>query len=704
MSFLNPILLFGTAGIGIPILIHLLNRRRFRKLPWAAMRYLKASVERNQRRMKLQDWILLAIRCLLIVLVAIALARPSMKGVSLPWLGSEVSSIIVLDRSASMAALSGDGSSRFDEAKAAALSAVRSLPAGSAPALMLRPSAADAPAWLNPSGPDDGWERLLENLTVTAGAADLSAAIPRALDSLVSLPGAQKEIVIITDRQQDSWGDSEILLKALQDAGTEVTTHVVLTGEARDAGSLGSQLAVSSVAASQSLPIIGRPLRFDIAITNHGAADATAVPVRLELDGEPVTEQMQIGVVRAGQTVVAQSYITINEARYHHVSAFLPDDSQPADNQRTTVLQVFENVRLLVVDSSVGTNPAETDSFFLRHALATTGSNVSVIEPGALNQRSLDDAVAVFLTNVPEVNDTAAIRDFVRGGGGLVIFPGDKTNADFYNRELAPLLPAKLGEIWAETKTLQTDSYLHPIVTPWSDPGFGSLAKATFQRGFSLTTDGASKHTGKILSFQDGSVALAERTVELGKSFLFASSANKAWNDLPARHDFVPLLSRVVESILHTRDVALHVEAGTPFALSVGEAFAGKPAVIFPLFSADTSNTQGIQTSVASDGTLRFDATLASGAYEATIAAAGERLPFSVQPVAEESRRNELTTGQIDSLRSIANVIEWKPGFDLGEVLASERVGTEFWKLLLACIVALAVAEAFLAQRFSRSK
>ena len=70
MAFLNPIMLFGLTAVSVPIIIHLLNRRRFQKVVWAAMRFLKLSVEQNQRRMQIEDLILLLLRCLLLGLIA----------------------------------------------------------------------------------------------------------------------------------------------------------------------------------------------------------------------------------------------------------------------------------------------------------------------------------------------------------------------------------------------------------------------------------------------------------------------------------------------------------------------------------------------------------------------------------------------------------------------------------------------------------
>src|SRR6185369_10585643 len=103
MGFLNPLLLFGLTAVSVPIIIHLLNRRKFQKVVWAAMRFLRTSVEQNQRRMRIEDLILLVLRCMLLALLALALARPALKSVTSDIFGqSKVTAVIIVDNSESM--------------------------------------------------------------------------------------------------------------------------------------------------------------------------------------------------------------------------------------------------------------------------------------------------------------------------------------------------------------------------------------------------------------------------------------------------------------------------------------------------------------------------------------------------------------------------------------------------------------------------
>ena len=92
-------MLFGMTALAIPVIVHLLNRRRFKKLPWAAMRVLQVSLERNQRRMKVEDWILLLLRLAIVALLALALARPAAAWLDSQSLGSKIASSIIIDSS-----------------------------------------------------------------------------------------------------------------------------------------------------------------------------------------------------------------------------------------------------------------------------------------------------------------------------------------------------------------------------------------------------------------------------------------------------------------------------------------------------------------------------------------------------------------------------------------------------------------------------
>ena len=136
MSFLNPWLLAGIAGIASPIIIHLLAKKQIKRVVWAAMRFLKATVDRNKRKMNIEDILLLVLRCLILALLAFALARPSLREGGLGGFGGDEAAIILVDNSGSMSATDG-AVSRFEKAQKAAGQILDGLPAGSRVAVWL---------------------------------------------------------------------------------------------------------------------------------------------------------------------------------------------------------------------------------------------------------------------------------------------------------------------------------------------------------------------------------------------------------------------------------------------------------------------------------------------------------------------------------------------------------------------------------------
>src|SRR5262245_38518952 len=116
--FSNPLMLWGLAGASLPIIIHLLNRRKFREMPWAAMRLLVAASKKNQRRVRIEQWLLLAIRTAIIICAALAMAKPVLESLGAMALlpGQRTHWVLALDGSMSMSYRTAE-TSRFDHAK-----------------------------------------------------------------------------------------------------------------------------------------------------------------------------------------------------------------------------------------------------------------------------------------------------------------------------------------------------------------------------------------------------------------------------------------------------------------------------------------------------------------------------------------------------------------------------------------------------------
>src|SRR4051794_26706722 len=296
MAFLNPILLFGVAAVSVPIIIHLLNRRKFQKVVWAAMRFLRLSVEQNQRRMQIEDMILLALRCLLLALLALALARPAFLSNSRDVFGqSKVTGVIVLDNSYSMGVNDGT-KTRFEKAREAALQAVDSMPAGSATAVLL---GSDIVTGLVPEPTFDFnlARKVIREAPLSDHGSDLLPAIEKAIDVLRGRLAIRKEIYLITDGQAVGWSQLSEIQSAFEKTKSEITTHIILTSEHED-----QNLGVSDLRLASGLSPVKQPLRFEVKVTNFGKQETRGVRVGLAVDDEPASDEFTIDALPPGST------------------------------------------------------------------------------------------------------------------------------------------------------------------------------------------------------------------------------------------------------------------------------------------------------------------------------------------------------------------------------------------------------------------
>jgi hypothetical protein len=746
MTFLNPLMLAGLAAISVPIIIHLLNRRRFQKVVWAAMRFLKVSVEQNQRRMRIEDMILLALRCLLLVLLALALARPAILSKASDVFGSsKVTGVILLDNSYSMGVSDGT-QTRLDKAKRAAEQVLDSMPAGSATAVlfasdMVRGAIPEPTFDLNLA------RKVLREAPLTDRGTDLLPALQKAVETLRGRLALRKEIYLITDGQSAGWRHLADIQQTLEKSRSEIGTQIILVSDHEE-----KNLGVSELRLASGLAPARQPLRFEVRLSNYGKDEVRDVHVGLGVNSEPASDEFTIDALPAGATKSISLFAKLPGPGFHSVTARIPEDHLPADDHRTVAVRAIKEVRVLLVDGEPGNEPRDSETFYLRHALVPVPPDLagdyfikaSAITAPELSQARLDDFDAVVLANVPDLSEAAvkALEGYLRRGGGLMLFPGGRVNVTFYNEVLfkrLQLLPAELGAARGQADqdekffTLQEKDYDHPVVSIWNDPASGTLASARFFRAFELkppplarpavpsappaspASDGvpetphpaAAQDAGPprvILKFADGMPALMERTWALGRVVLFSSTADTAWTDLPVRPSFVPLVHRALGAIVQRQDEALNIRVGEKFIRRVNLEFLDKDALFFKPRQTDAVRDLRRIEMVNGWPTLQYDQTDFAGVYEASVVEPPLALKFAAQSDPSESNLDELSTAQLSTLRNVANVMSWTLDFSLRGLVEKSRTGVEFWLPIAALALLVGLVETFLGQWFSRSK
>ena len=723
MTFLNPLLLFGMAAIAAPIIIHMFMNRRIKRVVWAAMRFLQASVQKNQKRMEIEDLLLLALRCLILVLLALALARPVIGRVADAGAGKGgETAVIALDNSYSMGQ-SDSSASRFDQARKAAEQVIDSLPSGSSVAVLLfsdvvRASIAEPTYDLNLA------RKVVRDAALSDRSTDVQAVMRQAMETLGRHASASQGIYLITDGQAAGWKKFNDITGMLR--SPTVKSRLILVGDDET-----HNLGIKDLRQAGTVVAVGDNIPFDVEVGNFGAGEAKDVPVRIAVDGDPPCDEGVIPSIPAGGSKHLTLFTKFRTPGYHTATAQINPDHLTADDRRTIAVRATDDLRILLVDGDSKSGSPESATFFLRNALVPVPApereqyavKTKIIAPEEMGTTKLDEYEAVVLADVPSVSASAleALAAYLNRGGGLIVFPGPKTNAGFYNENLGKkfgFLPATLGAVRGEPDqtekffSLQGQGYTHPIVSLWNDPGAGTLAGAHFYRSFDLKpVAGHTAQAGEaqvVLKFGDGSPAMMERTWGRGRVILFASSANTAWNDLAVRPAFLPLIDRTLWAILDRQDARLNISVGFPFEFVCDPDWVNKDAILTG--PGDKSGAGSLRRIGMQDGVpmLHFEETEKAGAYEARIKTDPPQVvKFAVQSNAAESNLEALSPTQLEAVAATAQVIHWTPDTHLEDQFTKQHggaAGADLWIILTVLVIAAACVELVLAGLFSATK
>lgn len=491
---MHPAMLLGTAAVASPILIHLLSRRRFRRVRWAAVEFLLQAHRHNRRRMNLEQWLLLAVRCLVLMLLALVIARPFVRpGLAATLLGgaSRGERIILLDDSASMACRTGE-TTVFDRGRAA----VRQLAdwfADETPQdaltvlIMSRPT---QPLFASARADEAGAAAFRDALaalqpSMLAGRPD--RAMAAIADTLSQRPrGVGATLYVISDFQRTEWAQTEEAAVGMPGAATRPTGGgrfadgvASLAGRGpRDAAVRGvlvdvaapapHNLAITGVRPLQSQVVAGVAARFEVSVANFtdveqrqvelslATSDLTLPPVSIAkiAPGQVARESIDVALPRAGGDYLRAALSASNADGGASRSDAARDDFAP-DNERASALTVADAVRILLVDGEPDFDPYRDEVYLLRTALRPegrvfSGNDLRVIEEAELETIDLGPFHVVVLANVYRLSDAARIslERFTAAGGGLAIFAGSQVDADVYNETLFAegrgLLPAEL--------------------------------------------------------------------------------------------------------------------------------------------------------------------------------------------------------------------------------------------------------------------
>ncbi len=459
LAFLNPMLLWALPLAAVPIVIHILNRRRFKRVPWAAMEFLLKAMKRNRKRLRMEQWLVLLLRTLAVLLLALLVSRPQLGGGAL--FGSRTHHVVLLDDSASMRQQSGS-TNLFDRARDRVRTLAEDLAkrrAGDVLSVVRTSRAAQPELWQQRVGADLGRRvtTLLKEWSCSDQAPDLGAAAKLTLQRARGEEQAGRtEYYIVGDQRAQDWVTADdkpqpALLGLLNDLDTG-KEHVTVFG----VGGSPANVAVVGVRLADRMLVAGVPATFAAEVRNFGLDPVGPSAIAIEVDGKSRVLQ-PVPPLAPGERVAVPFGTTFHQAGPHHVDVSLDvADSYVVDDRRTVAMVVATHSRVLLVDGDPDSDEGET--FYLQAAFelggdVTSGIEVQVISDTMLPGAELSAFDAIWLCNVQSIDAPLAERleAFVGKGGGLIVACGPQVDAGRYNELLYKggkgLLPMAIGEV-----------------------------------------------------------------------------------------------------------------------------------------------------------------------------------------------------------------------------------------------------------------
>ena len=339
---------FALAGLCCaagPVIIHLLNRRRFRVVQWAAMDFLREAIQRNRRILQLRDLILLVLRTAAVLLFGLALARPYLAVNQEKFDGTQpLHAVLVLDNSLSMGYQMLDGS-LLDRAKSRAREFIDKLPKGSRVSVV--PLCGSQHGYSpDPYETKEDALEALGKIEVVDRAASLQRAVNEARKACESAPDLAKRIVLFGDQQRSNWSDLESDM--LRDLPAIQVVSV--------APDHWENSWISDLRLQDGLADVETPTTFIVEVQHRGPLPRKDVQVTLKIDGAEVASKTITLDPAEGARQVSFEYqfntyqLEPGRAVFVPVEASLAPDSLPDDDVRFLAAPVVAALPVVFID------------------------------------------------------------------------------------------------------------------------------------------------------------------------------------------------------------------------------------------------------------------------------------------------------------------------------------------------------------------
>ncbi|MBZ0179323.1 MAG: BatA domain-containing protein [Melioribacteraceae bacterium] len=687
MIFLNPTVLFGLLAASIPVLIHLLNLRKLKKIEFSTLAFLKELQKTKIRRIKLKQWILLALRILLILLLVSAFARPTIESVTLGGASSaaKTSSVIILDNSFSMSKITDKGS-YFNIAKATAKRLIDNLNSGDNISVL---AAADGRQDLIGYANPEHIKSLVDNIEISDRTFSAEEALLRAVTILNESKDFNKEIYFLSDFQYSSFPQNA--MTELEIENPELVKFYTFNFDGRGI----DNIAITDLSVNNQIFELNKTIEFNAELKNFSERDFDNLVVSLFINGERSAQKST--AITSGQTVNVNFETVLTKSGVLDVIAEIEDDDILHDNKRYLNISVPEKFNVLIAYEN------KSDAHFLTTALNYSADEEQIqtdeiFLKNILSKNLNEFDVLFIIAGKEEYSYKDLLEDYLKTGGKIVIIPSSNAEQVYLNDlmqrfDLGTIV--SLVELSREEKPIKADSFdeLHPMFTNLFETEKRDFNPPEFYKYFRTKN---SPSSGKIISFEDKSPFLLQKKDNSGALFLFTSSLTLDWNDFPLKGLFAPLIIKSVFYLTQQKEIEEKIIAGMPVSVDLRKKNSPQIKVSGPddMVEFITSDT------LTGSGFLQYNNTSNRGFYKFY---SGDKL-IDFKAVNVDKKESETNFLMDDEIEKFISETGFKNVFPLDiesnyiEDIYQSRFGLELWKYFLIAALIVALIEMYVSK------
>lgn len=687
MTFLNPAILFGLLAASIPVIIHLLNLRKLKKIEFSTLQFLKELQKNKIRKIKLKQWLLLALRVLIILCIVTAFARPTLVGVSIGGTTSaaKTTAVFILDDTFSMSLIDENGS-YFNQAKETIKDLLTQFEEGDEVGLILvshQPEEIELTSNLNK------FKDEVDAVRISSASGKLNNAIIKAAEVTGNAKNFNKEIYLFTDFQKGRLADNDEIIDLKEQLGEHVRLYSF-----GYSGKEAINFGIDDLKINTQIFEKDKPVKFEAIVKNYSDRPNSNLVVSLFVNGERSAQQSVN--FNPGESKTINLEAPANNYGTSDALIEIEEDDLQEDNIRYTSFYIPPKIPVLILaDNTADSKLIETvlksvsEQGYFDLTVKRT-DQISVIQPENYK------VVILISDNFSVAKDR--FRAYLNSGKGLIIFPSSAENQNAFISSLNSFGLMSDGLVKVdESQSIRFDQidFRHPLFENiFIDEKKKQIDSPELYSFYKINTAGKGK---SIISLEEKSSFLSEYSFLNGKILLFNTSPVLKWSDFPVKSIFAPLITKSVMYLASGNSGDGKYVAGELVIINVSERTLPQIKVKRPDNNEEIINMDAVQQT----DNISYHNTFVTGNYKFF---SGEKLLSTVtvntdpaESVTEYLSENEFEE-YLQKINFSGSHIRIEKGENPAQMILQARFGSELWRYFLIAAIILALVEMTIAR------